>query len=78
MPRNSFDPPVSQWITDCGCIIQGVMMKESEINRIYCPIHKKEVHVHSFYREINMHKSPNKYDEELADQLKKQYCWSHG
>ena len=71
-------PPVSQWITDRGCIIQGVMLREEEINGIYCPVHRAMEHVHSFDREIDMRRSPSKEDEKLAEELKQQYCWNHG
>ena len=72
------DPPVSQWITDRGCIIQGVMLKETEINEIYCAVHKAIEHVYSFDREIDIRRSPTKKEEMLAKVLEQQYCWNHG
>jgi hypothetical protein len=77
MPKNPLDPPVSQWITERGCIIQGVMLKEEEINWIYCAVHRTREHVHSFDREINMHKSPSKEEMKLSEELKQQYCWNN-
>lgn len=62
--------PVSQFITDNGCIIQGVMKSEFEINRIFCPTHNCMEHVYSFDREIDMGKSPSKADRKLAEDLK--------
>lgn len=75
--RNSLDPPVSQWITDRGCIIQGVMLREEEINKVYCPFHREMECVHSFDREIDMRRSPNRAEEKLAEELKQTYCVNH-
>jgi len=64
------DTPVSQFITTKGCIIQGVMLNESEINRIWCPEHKKMEQVYSFDREISLRGRPTKLETELAKMLR--------
>lgn len=63
------DTPVSQFITTKGCIIQGVMLDESEMNKIWCPIHRKMEQVYSFDREILLRDRPTKLEAELAKRL---------
>ena len=62
--------PVSLWITRKGCIIQGVMNDESEINKIWCPTHKTYEGVYSFDRETNFKGRPSKLERDLADKLR--------
>lgn len=65
--------PVSQFITKCGCIIQGVMKDESEIRRIFCPEHQIMARVHSFKREVDLNKPLGEKTKASIEQLKKEY-----
>jgi hypothetical protein len=46
------------------------MLNESEINRIWCPEHKKMEQVYSFDREISLRGRPTKLETELAKRLR--------
>lgn len=61
--------PVSLWITKKGCIIQGVMLDEKEINKIWCPTHKQYEIVHTFDRETSLNGRPSKAECDLAKRL---------
>lgn len=64
------DTPVSQFITDRGCLIQGVMKDENEKLYIYCPDHEKMEHVTSFSREIDLRKALHPKEEALIERLR--------
>ena len=66
---------VSQFITDMGCIIQGVMKDENEKFYIYCPEHEERERVYSFSREIDLRKSLHPKVEALIERLKEEYQW---
>ena len=65
--------PVSQFITDRGCVIQGVMKDENEKFYIYCPEHKEREHVYSFSREIDFGKSLHPKVKALISRLKSEF-----
>ena len=67
----SNEVPVSRFITDKGCVIEGVMLKSSEINYIYCPLHKTVEHVYSFEREIKFPSRIPKETRAVIKQLRK-------
>jgi len=62
--------PVSQFITNKGCVIQGVMKSENEINYVYCPVHKRIEHVYSFDREVDLSKPLHPKVKALIERLK--------
>ncbi len=70
--------PVSQFITDRGCIVQGVMKDENEKFYIYCPEHKEMEHVYSFSREIDFRKDLHPKVKALIERLKKEHRSSLG
>ena len=67
------DNPVSQFITDRGCLIQGVMKDENEKSYIYCPEHEKGERVYSFSREIDLRKPLHPKERTLIERLKEEY-----
>jgi hypothetical protein len=69
--KYKYNLPTSLWITKKGCIIQGVMNDESEINTIWCPTHKQKEFVHTFDRETSLRGRPSKAECELAKRLQK-------
>ena len=70
--------PISQFITDRGCIIQGVMKDENEKFHIYCHEHEKMEHVYSFSREIDLNKPLHPKVETLIERLKEEHWTSEG
>jgi hypothetical protein len=68
--KYKYDLPISLWITKKGCIIQGVMNDESEINKIWCPTHRMYEGVYSFDRETLLRDRPTKAEWDLAERLR--------